>query len=128
MERLNSIGKKLVKLVDGSEPDGIGLEFQYNADDRPQPNKILSIQMMRQTGYRKSESQQSPVPSAGVFRRVVVGKSSGATGLEWSLSLNGGPESHADPPPDCDILRLSPSRSSSSTFAVRRDVPPLRVG
>ncbi len=128
MERLNSIGKKLIKLVDGSEPDGIGLEFRYNADDRPQPNEFLSIQMMPQTGYRKPESQQSPVPSAVVFGGVVVGKSSGAASLEWSLTFNGGPELHADPLPDCDILRLSPSRSSSSTFAVRRDVLPLRVG
>lgn len=73
VEKLNSIGKKLVKLLDVSEADGIGLEFQYNTDDRPQPNKFLSIQAMPQTGYRKSESQQSPVPSPGVFGGFGVG-------------------------------------------------------
>ncbi|CAK5275843.1 unnamed protein product [Mycena citricolor] len=54
VERLNSIGRKLVKLLDVSEADGIGLEFQYNTDDRPLPNKFLSIQSMPQTSYRSS--------------------------------------------------------------------------
>ena len=31
VERLNGIGKRLVKLLDVSEADGIGLEFQVNA-------------------------------------------------------------------------------------------------
>ncbi|KAJ6583196.1 translation initiation factor eIF 4e-like domain-containing protein [Mycena sp. CBHHK59/15] len=52
VERLNAIGKKLVKLLDVSEADGIGLEFQYNTDDRPLPNKFLSIQAMPVTSYR----------------------------------------------------------------------------
>jgi len=52
VERLNGIGKKLVKLLDVSEADGIGLEFQYNTEDRPFPNKFLSIQAMPQTSYR----------------------------------------------------------------------------
>lgn len=73
VERLNGIGKKLVKLLDISEADGIGLEFQvypfitqtpsfvlilvllqYNSDDRPLPNKFLSIQSMPQTSYRST--------------------------------------------------------------------------
>lgn len=52
VERINGIGKKLVKLLDVSEADGIGLEFQYNNDDRPMPNKFLSIQALPQTSYR----------------------------------------------------------------------------
>ncbi|KAH8825942.1 translation initiation factor eIF4e [Flagelloscypha sp. PMI_526] len=46
IEKLNSIGKKLVSLLDVSEADAIGLEFQYNTDDRPPPNKFISISSM----------------------------------------------------------------------------------
>lgn len=52
VERLNAIGKKLVKLLDVSEADGIGLEFQYNTDDRPLPNKFLSIQAVPSSSFR----------------------------------------------------------------------------
>lgn len=75
VERLNGIGKKLVKLLDVSEADSIGLEFQvrpltvrqvqpltdaifccfqYNTEDRPLPNKFLSIQAMPTTSYRST--------------------------------------------------------------------------
>ena len=75
VEKINGIGKKMVKLLDVSETDGIGLEFQvritasvtlghnpltsihlvqYNNDDRPTPNKFLSIQALPQTSYRSS--------------------------------------------------------------------------
>ncbi|KAK0204353.1 translation initiation factor eIF4e [Desarmillaria ectypa] len=82
VEKLNSIGRKLVKLLDVSEADGIGLEFQYNTDDRPQPNKFLSIQAMPQTGYRKSDAQ-SPVPSPGAFGGFGVGIGGGSA---WRAS------------------------------------------
>jgi len=61
VEKLNSIGKKLVKLLDVSEADNIGLEFQYNTDDRPLPNKFLSIQSVPTTSSFRS-SFQGPVP------------------------------------------------------------------
>jgi len=70
VEKINSIGRKMVKLLDISEADGIGLEFQYNNDDRPTPNKFLSIQALPQTSYRSSFhakpgfSVQSPVSAA----------------------------------------------------------------
>ncbi|KAF9226176.1 translation initiation factor eIF4e [Gyrodon lividus] len=54
VERINGIGKKLVKLLDVSEADSIGLEFQYNTDDRPLPNKFLSIQTMPSTSFRST--------------------------------------------------------------------------
>jgi len=54
VERLNAIGKKLVKLLDISEADNIGLEFQYNTDDRPLPNKFLSIQAVPTTSFRST--------------------------------------------------------------------------
>ncbi|TFK70121.1 translation initiation factor eIF4e [Pluteus cervinus] len=52
VEKLNGIGKKLVKTLDVSEADGIGLEFQYNTEDRPLPNKFLSISSMPNTSFR----------------------------------------------------------------------------
>lgn len=54
VERLNGIGKKLVKLLEVSEADGIGLEFQYNTDDRPPPNKFISIQGLPSTAFRST--------------------------------------------------------------------------
>ncbi|KAK1229353.1 hypothetical protein PQX77_007586 [Marasmius sp. AFHP31] len=68
VEKINGIGRKLVKLLDVGEKDGIGLEFQYNTDDRPQPNKFLSIQSMPPTGsFRSSFNHSSPVQGAGGF-------------------------------------------------------------
>ncbi|KDQ53781.1 hypothetical protein JAAARDRAFT_39089 [Jaapia argillacea MUCL 33604] len=54
VERLNAIAKKMVKLLDISEADAIGLEFQYNTEDRPPPNKFLAIQTQPQSSYRAS--------------------------------------------------------------------------
>ncbi|KAF9556602.1 translation initiation factor eIF4e [Agrocybe pediades] len=54
VEKINAIGKKLVKLLDVSEADGIGLEFQFNSDDRPPPNKFLSIQSVPNSSFRPS--------------------------------------------------------------------------
>ncbi|KAI0945094.1 hypothetical protein AcV7_001725 [Taiwanofungus camphoratus] len=66
VEKINGIGKKLAKLLDVSEADGIGLEFQYNNDDRPVPNKFLSIQSLPQTSYRTSfYGKNSPGPGEG---------------------------------------------------------------
>jgi len=52
VEKLNRIGKKLVKLLDVSEADGIALEFQYNTEDRPLANKFLSIHALPNSSYR----------------------------------------------------------------------------
>ncbi|KAH7925031.1 translation initiation factor eIF4e, partial [Leucogyrophana mollusca] len=65
VERLNGIGKKLVKLLDVSEADSIGLEFQYNTDDRPLPNKFLSIQAMPSTSFRSTFGPGSALPAPG---------------------------------------------------------------
>ncbi|KAF5334800.1 hypothetical protein D9611_012926 [Ephemerocybe angulata] len=81
VERLNAIGKKLVKLLDVSEADGIGLEFQYNTDDRPLPNKFLSIQALPSTSYRSSfqatpggsSTPTGPGPVGGAFAGFGVG-------------------------------------------------------
>ncbi|EPT05729.1 hypothetical protein FOMPIDRAFT_48838 [Fomitopsis schrenkii] len=65
VEKINGIGRKLVKLLDVSEADGIGLEFQYNNDDRPTPNKFLTIQALPQTSYRSSFHGSKNSPMAG---------------------------------------------------------------
>lgn len=66
VEKINGIGRKMAKLLDVSEADGIGLEFQYNNDDRPVPNKFLSIQALPQTSYRTSfHAKSSPVSGPG---------------------------------------------------------------
>ncbi|CDO71175.1 hypothetical protein BN946_scf184845.g45 [Trametes cinnabarina] len=54
VEKINGIARKMVKLLDVSEADGIGLEFQYNNDERPVPNKFLSIQAVPQSSFRSS--------------------------------------------------------------------------
>jgi translation initiation factor 4E len=43
VERINSIGRKLVKILDVQNEPGIGLEFQYNTDERPTHSKFISI-------------------------------------------------------------------------------------
>ncbi|THH20308.1 hypothetical protein EW146_g1013 [Bondarzewia mesenterica] len=70
VEKINGIGRKFVKLLDVSEADGIGLEFQYNTEDRPLPNKFLSIQAVPQSSFRssfhgKSNSVTSPISATG---------------------------------------------------------------
>ncbi|KAH8101976.1 translation initiation factor eIF 4e-like domain-containing protein [Cristinia sonorae] len=85
VEKINGIGKKMVKLLDVSEADGVGLEFQYNNDDRPTPNKFLSIQALPQTSYRSSfvkpNSVLSPTgPNAAVPDAPPVAATSSAPG------------------------------------------------
>lgn len=87
VEKLNAIGKKLVKLLDVSEADGIGLEFQYNTDDRPLPNKFLSIQSVPTTSYRSSFQPGAPVSAGG------HGHTKSFTGLPNVISPNDGPAS-----------------------------------
>lgn len=133
VEKINGIGKKFVKLLDVSEADGIGLEFQvlspflsfpsiimvsfsdglcflfccfgpqYNNDDRPTPNKFLSIQSLPQTSYRSSfpsgkppfvspvagpgetPSAAHPPPNAGggAFGSFGAGGGGGVLGSGW---------------------------------------------
>ncbi|KAI0259700.1 translation initiation factor eIF 4e-like domain-containing protein [Gloeopeniophorella convolvens] len=60
VEKINGIGRKFVKLLDVSEADGIGLEFQYNTEDRPQPNRFLSIQAVPQSSFRPTFHPKGP--------------------------------------------------------------------
>ncbi|KAI0280092.1 translation initiation factor eIF 4e-like domain-containing protein [Russula aff. rugulosa BPL654] len=60
VEKVNGIGRKFVKLLDVSEADNIGLEFQYNTEDRPLPNKFLSIQAVPQSSFRPSFQNKGP--------------------------------------------------------------------
>lgn len=65
IERINSIGKKLVKLLDLGGESGIGLEFQYNTDDRPTHTKFISIVPANQSGsFFRSRNPNSGPASA----------------------------------------------------------------
>lgn len=80
VERINGIGKKLVKLLDISEADGIGLEFQYNTDERPTPQKFLSIQAsFPQSSFRSTfgNNPESPNSGPGVGRGNPFGAGGG---------------------------------------------------
>ncbi|KAG8216327.1 translation initiation factor eIF 4e-like domain-containing protein [Butyriboletus roseoflavus] len=100
VERLNGIGKKLVKLLDVSEADSIGLEFQvrplalqqvqplidaifwcfqYNTEDRPLPNKFLSIQAMPSTSYRSTFGASATHSHKGSFGNVTSPTSEAGT-------------------------------------------------
>ncbi|KAJ3899906.1 hypothetical protein F5879DRAFT_974998, partial [Lentinula edodes] len=88
VEKLNAIGKKLVKLLDVGEQDGIGLEFQSNTEDRGDrergvPSKFLSIQAVPNTSFRGT-FQGSPVESAA-----------GAPGQHPRAGAPGGGHSHS---------------------------------
>ena len=78
------MGKRLVKLLDVSEADNIGLEFQvrvffffpalfrnvlneglvlkYNSEDRPPVNKFLSIQSIPTSSFRSTFQSTNPGP------------------------------------------------------------------
>jgi translation initiation factor 4E len=83
VEKINGIGRKMVKLLDVSDADGIGLEFQvcvslsslpptpsltiyfqFNSDDRPQPNKYLTIQTQPQSSFRSTFAHSKNTPTA----------------------------------------------------------------
>jgi len=93
IEKINGIGKKMVKVLDVSEADSIGLEFQYNSDDRPPLNKFLSIQAVPPSTYRTTfphtkthapSSVESPVSAipGGAFSHFSSGAMGGA-GAGW---------------------------------------------
>lgn len=52
VERVNAIGKKLVKLLDLNDEPGIQLEFQFNSDERAPASKYISI-MPPQPSFRR---------------------------------------------------------------------------
>ncbi|KAI0826276.1 translation initiation factor eIF4e [Irpex lacteus] len=93
VEKINSIGKKMVKLLDVSEADGIGLEFQYNSDDRPTPNKFLSIQSLPQTAYRSSfhtkPGYSSPLSGPGEGPQASAGSAFAGFGVGGGGVLGG---------------------------------------
>ncbi|KAJ7638318.1 translation initiation factor eIF 4e-like domain-containing protein [Roridomyces roridus] len=99
VERLNAIGKKLVKLLDVSEADGIGLEFQYNTDDRPLPNRFISIQpAMPLSSYRPTfQPNNGPPGRVGSHGRTESVGASGTlnTPIEQNAPASAGPASGA---------------------------------
>ncbi|KAH9849055.1 translation initiation factor eIF4e [Lenzites betulinus] len=83
VEKINGIARKMVKLLDVSEADGIGLEFQYNNEERPVANRFLSIQAVPQSSFRasfqgKPPGFQSPVSGPGEGPAIGGGTPGGA--------------------------------------------------
>ncbi|KAF8878690.1 translation initiation factor eIF 4e-like domain-containing protein [Gymnopilus junonius] len=87
VEKLNGIGKRLIKLLDVSEADNIGLEFQYNSDDRPPPNKFIAIQSAPVSSFRSS-FQGLPTAAGGPLSAGVGGP--GAGGISGPGAAFGG--------------------------------------
>ncbi|KAG6897307.1 hypothetical protein C0992_002609 [Termitomyces sp. T32_za158] len=79
VEKLNAIGKKLVALLDVSEEDGIGLEFQYNTEDRPLANKFISIQALPTTSFRSTFQPGSGAPGTTNSLHSRSGSTSGSS-------------------------------------------------
>ncbi|KAG8905474.1 hypothetical protein FRC01_008339, partial [Tulasnella sp. 417] len=106
IERINSIGKKLVKLLDLGGESGIGLEFQYNTDDhRPTHTKFISIVPANQSGsfFRSRNPNSGPAsasadgsdappasaPGFGGFGGGGMGSFSTGGGSAWRGSKGG---------------------------------------
>ncbi|KAG8853782.1 hypothetical protein FRB96_008037 [Tulasnella sp. 330] len=60
VERINQIGKKLVKLLDIEQEPGIGLEFQFNTDDRPTHSKFISIVASQGSSFGRGRGGGGP--------------------------------------------------------------------
>ncbi|TFK88546.1 translation initiation factor eIF4e [Polyporus arcularius HHB13444] len=93
VEKINGIARKMVKLLDISEADGIGLEFQYNNDDRPVPNKFLTIQAVPQSSYRTSFHGKPPgfnSPVSGPGEGPQIGGAPGPGGAFAGFGVGGG--------------------------------------
>lgn len=69
--RLNDIGKRIVEVLGISEADGVGVDFQYNSEDRPPPGKFFGIQS-QQGGYR-SGGTPGGTPTSGAFGSFGIG-------------------------------------------------------
>ncbi|KAK2467470.1 hypothetical protein APHAL10511_000325 [Amanita phalloides] len=90
VEKLNGIGKKLVKLLDVSEADGIGLEFQYNTEDRPLPNKFLAIHGMPTSSYRATfQPSQPPLQPSNVSNNSNSNLVGGAAFGSFGMGIGG---------------------------------------
>ncbi|KAF9486166.1 translation initiation factor eIF4e [Pholiota conissans] len=87
VEKLNGIGKRLIKLLDVSEADNIGLDFQYNSDDRPPPNKFLSIQSAPASSYRSSF--QAPPGGTAAPSAVASGPGAAFGGFGTGMGIGG---------------------------------------
>ncbi|KAJ1302163.1 hypothetical protein OPQ81_000991 [Rhizoctonia solani] len=61
VERVNAIGKKLVKLLDLDREPGIQLEFQFNSDERAPTAKYISI-MPPQPSFRRGPDTPGSEP------------------------------------------------------------------
>ncbi|KAG8683250.1 hypothetical protein FRC09_016205, partial [Ceratobasidium sp. 395] len=63
VERVNAVGKKLVKLLDLEKEPGVQLEFQFNSDERAPASKYISI-MPPQAQFRRGP--ETPTSGGGI--------------------------------------------------------------
>ncbi|CAE6457682.1 unnamed protein product [Rhizoctonia solani] len=68
VERVNAIGKKLVKLLDLDREPGIQLEFQFNSDERAPASKYISI-MPPQPSFRRGPDTPGSEQGQSYFGR-----------------------------------------------------------
>ncbi|KAG9125949.1 hypothetical protein FRC07_005476 [Ceratobasidium sp. 392] len=77
VERVNAVGKRLVKLLDLEKEPGVQLEFQFNSDERAPASKYISI-MPPQAQFRRgpeTPTQEGTSGGSGGFFGSVGGSS-----------------------------------------------------
>jgi len=95
VERINQIGKRLVKLLDIEQEPSIGLEFQYNTDDRPTHTKFISITAANPAGpgggsYFRGRGGPATGESADGPASAATSSSGFGFGGMGSFSMGGG--------------------------------------
>ncbi|KIY65297.1 translation initiation factor eIF4e [Cylindrobasidium torrendii FP15055 ss-10] len=81
--RVNDIGKKIVEVLGVGEQDSVGVEFQYNSEDRPPPGKFFGIQPQF-SNYRGGGNTPGSTPTSGAFGSFGIGiGGSGGGGSAW---------------------------------------------
>ncbi|QRV82155.1 eukaryotic translation initiation factor 4E type 2 [Ceratobasidium sp. AG-Ba] len=98
VERVNAVGKRLVKLLDLDKEPGVQLEFQYNSDERVPPTKYISI-TPPQVPFRRG-GPDTPISGGGAFGAFGQGRGafgSGGRGSFGARSTGGGGSSGPSP-------------------------------
>jgi len=80
VETLNTIGKKLYKLLDLSNEPTIGLEFQFHSEDRPSRNKFIHVLPRISGGVEGTAFHPAEGKGSGGWRGAGVGATGGAFG------------------------------------------------
>lgn len=74
--RVNDIGKRIVEVLGISDTDSVGVEFQFNSEDRPPSGKFFGIQP--QHVNHRSGGTPGGTPTSGAFGGFGVGIGGGS--------------------------------------------------